>query len=60
VETKSLPIFARNGSIVPLNSALGIDLHYFPSLGAEFFLLETGIGDYSQVHAAPAADIIAP
>ena len=58
VETKSLPVFARNGSIVPLDSAAGIDLHYFPKLGAEFFLLETEIGDYSQVHAAPAADIM--
>jgi hypothetical protein len=58
VETKSLPVFARNGSIVPFNSAVGIDLHYFPRLGAEFFLLESDIGDYSQVHAAPAADIM--
>jgi alpha-glucosidase (family GH31 glycosyl hydrolase) len=58
METKSLPVFARNGSVVPLNSAVGIDLHYFPKLGAEFFLLESDIGDYSQVHAAPAADIM--
>jgi hypothetical protein len=58
VETKSLPVFARNGSIVPLDSAGGIDLHYFPKLGAEFFLLESDVGDYSQVHAAPAADIM--
>jgi len=39
-------------------SAGGLALHYFPKLGAEFFLLEAGIGDYSQVHAAPAADIM--
>jgi hypothetical protein len=58
VETKSLPVFARNGSIVPLDSAAGLALHYFPKLGAEFFLLEADIGDYSQVHAAPAADIM--
>jgi hypothetical protein len=58
VETKSLPVFARNGVIVPLDSAGGIALHYFPKLGAEFFLLESDIGDYSQVHAAPAADIM--
>jgi len=56
VETKSLPVFARNGSIVPLDPAGGIALHYFPTLAAEFFLLESDIGDYSQVHAAPAAD----
>jgi len=30
VETKSLPVFARNGSIVPLDSAAGLALHYFP------------------------------
>jgi hypothetical protein len=58
VESKSLPVFARNGTIVPLDSAGGIALHYFPKLGAEFFLLESDIGDYSQVHAAPAADIM--
>jgi hypothetical protein len=56
VETKALPVFARNGSIVPLDSAGGIALHYFPTLAAEFFLLESDIGDYTQVHAAPAAD----
>jgi hypothetical protein len=33
-------------------------LHYFPKLGAEFFLLEQDIGGYSQVHAAPADDIM--
>jgi len=58
VETKALPVFARNGSIVPLDSAGGIALHYFPTLAAEFFLAESDIGDYTQVHAAPAADIM--
>ncbi len=58
VETPSLPVFARNGTIVPLDSAAGMALHYFPKLGAEFFLLEEDIGKYSQVHAAPAADIM--
>jgi hypothetical protein len=33
-------------------------LHYFPRLAAEFFLLESDLADYSQVHAAPAADIM--
>ncbi len=33
-------------------------LHYFPKLGAEFFLLESDLADYTQVHAAPAADIM--
>jgi hypothetical protein len=58
VETQSLPVFARNGTIVPLASPGGMALHYFPKLGAEFFLLEQDLGEYSQVHAAPAADIV--
>jgi hypothetical protein len=58
VETKSLPVWSRNGAIVPLDSRNGIALHYFPKLGGEFFLLEGDIADYSQVHAAPALDFI--
>jgi alpha-glucosidase (family GH31 glycosyl hydrolase) len=58
VETKSLPVFARNGSIVPLDGTAGMALHYFPKLGGEFFLLEGDIAEYSQVHAAPALDIM--
>lgn len=58
VETDSLPVFARNGAIVPLDSGGGIALHYFPRLAAEFFLLEEDLGEYSQVHAAPAGDIM--
>jgi alpha-glucosidase (family GH31 glycosyl hydrolase) len=58
VKTKSLPVFARNGAIVPLNSANGMALHYFPKLGGEFFLLEGDIAEYTQVHAAPALDFM--
>ncbi len=59
VKTKSLPVMARNGVIIPLDSAGGsVALHYFPKLGAEFFLLESELADYTQVHAAPAADIM--
>ena len=58
VETDSLPVFARNGTIVPLDGGGGIALHYFPKLAAEFFLLEEDMGEYSQVHAAPAGDIM--
>lgn len=57
IETAALPVFAHNGAIVPLDSAGGIALHYFPSLGGEFFFAESG-GQYSQVHAAPAADVM--
>jgi hypothetical protein len=59
IETDGLPVFARNGAIVPLDSPDGaIGLHYFPSLGGEFFFLEKDLGQYSQVHAAPAGDIL--
>ena len=58
VKSKSLPVFARNGAIVPLDSAAGMALHYFPKAGGEFFLLEGDIAEYSQVHAAPALDIM--
>ena len=58
VETDSLPVFARNGAIVPLDSPAGMALHYFPSLGAEFFVLESDIGEWTQIHAAPAAEVI--
>jgi alpha-glucosidase (family GH31 glycosyl hydrolase) len=56
VETNGLPVFARNGTIVPLDSASGMALHYFPKLGAEFFILEKDANAWTQVHAAPAAD----
>jgi alpha-glucosidase (family GH31 glycosyl hydrolase) len=57
-----VPMFVRNGWIVPLDAGtiLGekMELHYFPSLGAEFFLWEPGIDDNSQFHAAPAGDFV--
>lgn len=58
VATESLPVFARNGTIIPLDSAGGIGLHYFPSLGAEFYLLEADLQNWTSIHAAPAADAI--
>ena len=58
LKADGLPLFAHNGTIVPLARPAGaMELHYFPKLGAEFFLLESDIADYSQVHASPAADI---
>ncbi len=56
VSTSALPVFARNGTIVPLDSGGGVALHYFPRLGAEFFILEDDLGDYSAIHAAPSLD----
>lgn len=51
-------VFARNGSIVPLSGTGTLELHYFPKLGAEFFLFDEDVADYTQVHAAPAVDIM--
>ena len=48
VSTSALPVFARNGTIVPLDSPGGMALHYFPQLGAEFFILEEDIGEYTR------------
>jgi alpha-glucosidase (family GH31 glycosyl hydrolase) len=61
-----VPMFVRNGWIVPLEVQAGgsqtsdippkMELHYFPSLGGEFFLWEPDLGENSQFHAAPAGD----
>jgi hypothetical protein len=57
----SLPMFARNGTIVPLQPEgdhSPLELHYFPALGAEFFLSEEADPEVSQFHAAPAGDLV--
>lgn len=58
IAARGLPLFAKNGSIIPFLEGDGqpMSLHYFPRLGAEFFLYETDSGDISQFHAAPALD----
>jgi hypothetical protein len=56
-----LPIFAKAGSLIPLISdrrGISMELHYFPSLGAEFFVFEPEANEYSQFHAAPAGDFM--
>ena len=57
VETASLPVFAHNGAIVPFDVSGALELHYFPRLGAEFYLLEPKIAAWSVAHAAPAGDV---
>ncbi len=54
----SVPAFVRNGWIVPLQKKDLMELHYFPSLGAEFFLWEPELETNSQFHAAPAGDFL--
>jgi len=51
-----VPTLARNGAILPLAAKGAMELHYFPSLGGEFFLWESEKRDNSQFHAAPAGD----
>jgi len=51
-----VPMFVRNGWIVPLAASGKMELHYFPSLGGEFFLWEPEVNENSQFHAAPAGD----
>ncbi len=53
-----VPTFVRNGWIVPLAMDNKMELHYFPSLGGEFFLWEPGLDENSQFHAAPAGDFV--
>jgi len=54
--TDEVTMFARNGTIVPLKRDDIVELHYFPKLGAEFFILENPVSEYTQVHASQAAD----
>lgn len=59
IEAGEPVLFARNGSIVPLERGGVAELHYFPRLAGEFFLFEPDeSGEYSQIHAAPAAEIM--
>jgi hypothetical protein len=52
-------MLVRNGSIIPfggMEPGEPMELHYFPSLGAEFFLWEPDVEENSQYHASPTAD----
>jgi hypothetical protein len=51
-----VPAFVRNGTLLPLATKREMELHYFPSLGGEFFLWEPDKRDNSLFHAAPAGD----
>ena len=55
VESEELPLFSRNGALFPLGQD-PMELHYLPKLGGEFFIFESDLGVYSQVHAGPAGD----
>jgi alpha-glucosidase (family GH31 glycosyl hydrolase) len=53
-----VPMLVRNGWIIPLSYKDRMELHYYPSLGGEFFLWEPDINENSQFHAAPAGDFM--
>ncbi len=53
VETTALPVFAHNGTIVPLDSPGGMALHYFPALGAEFFVIEKDVNEWTRDSRRP-------
>jgi hypothetical protein len=60
-DAPGMPVYAKMGSILPLVSSrkdFGLELHYYPNIGAEFFLIEPEVGEYSQFHAAPVGDIL--
>jgi hypothetical protein len=49
----------HNGTIIPLAAAKDlVELHYFPRLGAEFFIAEPGFDMPTQVHASPAGEYL--
>jgi hypothetical protein len=54
VEGSGLPVFAKNGALVPLARADVYEMHYFPKLGGEFFIYEVEIAQWTQLHASPA------
>lgn len=60
VRDEEVPLYMKNGSLVPLVSEEGgvMEVHYFPKLAAEFFLVESELNDYTQIHAAPALDTL--
>ncbi|BDC51306.1 hypothetical protein F183_A36220 [Bryobacterales bacterium F-183] len=60
-DVPGLPVFVKMGSILPLvgqRKDVGLELHYYPKIGAEFFLIEPELGEYSQFHASPVGDIL--
>jgi len=53
----SPPVFAKNGTIVPMRASEQLyELHYFPTLAGEFFIYEVERNEWTQVHAAPNGD----
>jgi hypothetical protein len=56
-----MPLFVKNGSIVPVVEEAGarrVAAHYYPRPAGEFFFYEEGSGALTQLHAAPAGELL--
>lgn len=49
-----LLVLAKNGAVVPFARDGYYEAHYFPKLGGEFFIYESDIAQWTQLHASPA------
>lgn len=54
IDAPGLPVFLKNGAILPLARDGYYEAHYFPTLGAEFFIFEAERAQWTQLHASPA------
>jgi len=54
IDGPGLPVFAKNGAVVPFAREGYYEAHYFPKLGGEFFLFESDLAQWTQLHASPA------
>lgn len=54
LEGPGVPVFAKNGALVPFARDGFYEAHYFPKLGGEFFIYENEIAQWTQLHASPA------
>lgn len=52
----TIPMFAKNGSLLPFAEDGLLRVHYFPKLGGEFFIWEPDLEIISQLHTSPAMD----
>ena len=54
IEGPGLPVFAKNGALVPFARDGVYEMHYYPKLGGEFFIYESETAQWTQLHASPA------
>ncbi len=58
IDGTGLPVFAKNGAVVPFARDGYFEAHYFPKLGGEFFIFESDNAQWSQLHASPAGEYL--